>query len=327
MKGGSRIRTLRELLASIGFLLAVAVLPFFVEVPYWRGVLIVAMYFALVSAAWNLLAGYTGQFSLAPAAFAMIGGYGSGLLCYHFGASPWVGIPAGILLAAAIGLLLGRIVLRLRGPYLALTTLSFAEIIRLVISNEYNTTRGDLGLSVPPIFQHQLAYYYTFLGVLFVVQIGLYFLVRSRAGLYLQAIRDDDVAASGRGVRVVFWKTFAFTVSSAVCGLAGAFYVHFIRLASPEIGLILQTGLIISMVVIGGMGTLIGPLIGAFLVQLSSEALREVGLSHMLFFALLVILVGRFFRSGLWGGIDRLRELWQARPKKSLKTAGPGESP
>jgi branched-chain amino acid transport system permease protein len=308
MKGGSRIRTLRELRVSLVFLAVLALLPLAVTVPYWVGVLIVSMYFALVSAAWNLLAGYTGQFSLAPATFAMIGAYSSGLLYHHFRISPWVGIPVGVAASGFIGFLLGVVVLRLRGPYLALTTLSFAEIIRLVIGNSYTVTRGDLGLSVPAIFENRLAYYYLFLLVLVVVQVGLYLLVRSRAGLYLQAIRDDDVAAAGRGVNVVLWKTASFALSSAICGLAGGIYVHFIMLASPEIGLVLQTGLVMSMVVLGGMGTLIGPLLGAFLVEISSEAFRDVGLSHMLVFSLMVILVGRFFREGLWGLLERLRD-------------------
>jgi branched-chain amino acid transport system permease protein len=308
MKGGSRIRTRRELRVSLILLAIVALLPLVVKVPYWLGVLIVSMYFAIVSAAWNLLAGYTGQFSLAPATFAMIGAYSSGLLYHHFQVSPWIGIPVGVGAAAVIGLLLGVVVLRLRGPYLALTTLSFAEITRLVIGNSYDVTRGDLGLSVPAIFESRLAYYYLFLAVLVAVQLGLYVLVRSRAGLYLQAIRDDDVAAAGRGVNVVRWKTVSFSLSSAICGLAGGIYVHFIMLASPEIGLVLQTGLVMSMVVIGGMGTLIGPVLGAFLVEVASEAFRDVGLSHMLVFSLMVILIGRFFRDGLWGLFDRLRE-------------------
>ena len=308
MRGGSRIRTRRELKVSLIFLAIVALLPLVVKVPYWLGVLIVSMYFAIVSAAWNLLAGYTGQFSLAPATFAMIGAYSSGLLYHHFQVSPWIGIPVGVVAAALIGLLLGVVVLRLRGPYLALTTLSFAEITRLVIGNSYNVTRGDLGLSVPAIFESRLAYYYLFLAVLVAVQLGLYILVRSRAGLYLQAIRDDDVAAAGRGVNVVRWKTVSFSLSSGICGLAGGIYVHFIMLASPEIGLVLQTGLVMSMVVIGGMGTLIGPVLGAFLVEVASEAFRDVGLSHMLVFSLMVILIGRFFRDGLWGLFDRLRD-------------------
>lgn len=308
MRGGSRIRTRRELKVSLIFLAIVALLPLVVKVPYWLGVLIVSMYFAIVSAAWNLLAGYTGQFSLAPATFAMIGAYSSGLLYHHFQVSPWIGIPVGVVAAALIGLLLGVVVLRLRGPYLALTTLSFAEITRLVIGNSYNVTRGDLGLSVPAIFESRLAYYYLFLAVLVAVQLGLYILVRSRAGLYLQAIRDDDVAAAGRGVNVVRWKTVSFSLSSGICGLAGGIYVHFIMLASPEIGLVLQTGLVMCMVVIGGMGTLIGPVLGAFLVEVASEAFRDVGLSHMLVFSLMVILIGRFFRDGLWGLFDRLRD-------------------
>lgn len=308
MRGGSRIRTRRELKVSLIFLAIVALLPLVVKVPYWLGVLIVSMYFAVVSAAWNLLAGYTGQFSLAPATFAMIGAYSSGLLYHHFQVSPWIGIPVGVVAAALVGLLLGVVVLRLRGPYLALTTLSFAEITRLVIGNSYNVTRGDLGLSVPAIFESRIAYYYLFLAVLVAVQLGLYILVRSRAGLYLQAIRDDDVAAAGRGVNVVRWKTVSFSLSSGICGLAGGIYVHFIMLASPEIGLVLQTGLVMSMVVIGGMGTLIGPVLGAFLVEVASEAFRDVGLSHMLVFSLMVILIGRFFRDGLWGLFDRLRD-------------------
>jgi branched-chain amino acid transport system permease protein len=308
MRGGSRIRTRRELKVSLIFLAIVALLPLVVKVPYWLGVLIVSMYFAVVSAAWNLLAGYTGQFSLAPATFAMIGAYSSGLLYHHFQVSPWIGIPVGVVVAALIGFILGVVVLRLRGPYLALTTLSFAEITRLVIGNSYDVTRGDLGLSVPAIFESRLAYYYLFLAVLVAVQLGLYILVRSRAGLYLQAIRDDDVAAAGRGVNVVRWKTVSFSLSSAICGLAGGIYVHFIMLASPEIGLVLQTGLVMSMVVIGGMGTLVGPVLGAFLVEVASEAFRDWGLSHMLVFSLMVILIGRFFRDGLWGLFDRLRD-------------------
>ena len=304
-------------LASLGpalplaLLGVVALLPLAVSDSYWLGVLVVSMYFALISSGWNLLAGYTGQFSLAPAAFAMIGAYTTGLLCAYSGVSPWIGIGAAVAAAAVIGMALGRIVMRLSGPYLALTTLSFAEISRLVIANSYNVTRGDLGLSVPGLFQERLAYYYLFLGALALVQVGLLLLLRSPAGLYLQAIRDDEVAAASRGVDVVFWKTTAFTLSTAVAGLAGALYGHFSQLVSPELGLITQSGLVICMVVIGGMGTLVGPLVGAFLVYLLSEALREVGGVQLIVFALAVILFARFFREGLAGlarraGLGRL---------------------
>lgn len=298
---GPRVRMRTEFIISLAILGFIALLPLVMQNEYWRGVVIVSMYFAMLAAAWNLLAGYTGQFSLAPAAFGMIGAYTTGMLSYHLGAPPLVGIPASIIVAGLIGLALGRIVLRLTGPYLALTTLSFAEIMRLVISNSIEITRGDLGLNVPGLFDNRLAYYYLMLAVLVAVQVGLFLLLRTPAGLYLRAIRDDEIAAVSRGVKVVLWKTNAFAMSAAICGLAGALYGHFAELVSPELGLLGQTGIIISMAVIGGLGTLVGPIIGAFLVYVASEHLRELGGIQLIIFALLVIIFGRFFREGLWG--------------------------
>lgn len=314
----SRRRSVVEFVAALAVLGIAAMLPLVVINDYWRGVLIVSMYFAMLASAWNLLAGYTGQFSLAPAAFAMIGAYTTGLLSHHFGISPAIGIPAAIIVAGGIGLALGRVVMRLRGPYLALTTLSFAEIMRLVISNSIDITRGDLGLSVPGLLDSRLGYYFLFLALLLAIQIGLFFLLRAPGGLYLQAIRDDEVAASSRGVDVVFWKTAAFALSSAVSGLAGALYGHFAQLVSPELGLLGQTGIIVSMVVIGGMGTLVGPLVGAFLVYILSEYLREFGGYQLVVFALLVVLIARFFREGLWGLVRRLFY----RPAPAVPPAG-----
>lgn len=306
---GPRARMRIEFVVSLVILAIVAALPLIVTNDYWRGVVIVSMYFALLAAAWNLLAGYTGQFSLAPAAFAMIGAYTTGLLSYYWNVSPPIGIAASIIVAGFIGLVLGRIVLRLTGPYLALTTLSFAEIVRLVISNSIEITRGDLGLNVAGLFNSRLAYYYFILGVLAAVQVGLFLLLRTPAGLYLRAIRDDEIAAAGRGVKVVLWKTNAFAISAAICGLAGALYGHFAQFVSPELGLLGQTGIIISMAVIGGLGTLVGPIGGAFLVYVASEYLRDFGGVQLIIFALLVIIFGRFFREGLWGlayhGVER----------------------
>src|SRR3954468_7428272 len=279
----------------------VALLPLVVRDPYWLGVLVLSMYFALISSGWNLLAGYTGQFSLAPATFAMLGAYTTGLACQYAGAPPWLGIVAAVAASSAIGALLALVVMRLSGPYLALTTLSFAEIARLVIANSYDFTRGDLGLGVPGIFDSRVGWYYVVLGALAAVVICLMLLLRSPMGLYLQAIRDDEVAAASRGVDVVYWKTVSFTLSSAIAGLAGGLYAHFSQLISPELGLLTQTGLVICMVVIGGMGTLIGPLVGAFLVYVLSEVLREVGGVQLIVFAFVVIVIARFFREGLAG--------------------------
>jgi branched-chain amino acid transport system permease protein len=286
---------------------ALALVPLFVSSPYWLGVLVVSIYFALLALGWNLLAGFAGQFSLAPAAFAMLGAYATALLDYHWKAPLAIGIPAAIAGTALLGWLLGRVVLRLKGPYLSLTTLSFAEIARVVIGNSHEFTRGDQGLNVPTLMQSRVGYYYLFLAVLVAVLCGLYVLMRGRAGRFWLAIRDDETGAASRGIDVVRYKTLAFALSCAICGLAGSLYGTFSQLVSPELGLLLQTGLVISMVVIGGMGTLTGPIVGALLVYVSSEWLREVGNVQLIVFSFIVIVFARFFRTGLWGLATRRR--------------------
>jgi branched-chain amino acid transport system permease protein len=295
----NRLRTDFRAALAILFLLALA--PLAVTNTYTLGILIVSMYFAMLSLGWNLLAGFTGQFSLAPAAFAMLGAYATALLDYHWKVPLALGIPAAIVATAGIGWALGRIVLRLKGPYLALTTLSFAEIARVVVGNSHEFTRGDQGLNVPTLMDSRLGYYYIFLAVLLLTVLGLYVLMRGRTGRFWLAIRDDEIGAETRGIDVVRYKTLAFALSCAICGFAGSLYGTFSQLVSPELGLLLQTGLVISMVVIGGIGTLTGPLIGALLVYLASEWLRDFGNIQMIVFASAVIIFARFFRTGLWG--------------------------
>ncbi|MGZ5031966.1 MAG: branched-chain amino acid ABC transporter permease [Usitatibacter sp.] len=294
-----RLRT--DLRAALAVVAVLACLPAFVTSPYTLGILIVSIYFALLALGWNLLAGFTGQFSLAPAAFAMLGAYATALLDYHLKAPLAIGIPAAIVGTALLGFLLGRIVLRLKGPYLSLTTLSFAEIARVVIGNSHEFTRGDQGLNVPGLIQSRVGYYYLFLAVLLATLVGLYLLMRGRAGRFWLAIRDDEIGAESRGINVVRYKTFAFALSCAICGLAGSLYGTFSQLVSPELGLLLQTGLVIAMVVIGGMGTLTGPVVGALIVYLASEWMRDFGNIQMIVFSAVVIVFARFFRTGLWG--------------------------
>ena len=293
--------------ASLVVVALIAAAPLVVTSQYTLGILVVSMYFALLAMGWNLLAGFTGQFSLAPAAFAMLGAYVPGLLDYHWKVSLAWGIPAGVIGTGILGWVLGRIVLRLRGPYLALTTLSFAEIARVVIGNSYDFTRGAQGLNVPTLMQSRLGYYYLFVAVVLVVLAGLFFVMRSAIGRFWLAIRDDETGAESRGIDVVRYKTLAFALSCAICGLAGALYGTFSQLVSPELGLLLQTGIVIAMVVIGGIGTLTGPLVGALLVYLASEWMRGLGNVQMIVFSALVIIFARFFREGLWGLVARRR--------------------
>ncbi len=306
--------------AALVVLALLACVPIFVSSPYTLGILIVSMYFALLALGWNLLAGFTGQFSLAPAAFAMLGAYATALLDYHLKVPLAIGIPAAIVGTALLGALLGGVVLRLKGPYLALTTLSFAEIARVVIGNSHEFTRGDQGLNVPTLMQSRAGYYYLFLAVLLLTLAGMYLLMRGRIGRFWLAIRDDATGAESRGIDVLRYKTLAFALSCAICGLAGSLYGTFSQLVSPELGLLLQTGLVISMVVIGGMGTLTGPIVGALLVYLASEWIRDFGNIQMIVFAALVIVFARFFRTGLWGIVTAHRRAPLVAPPAAGET-------
>ena len=302
--------SLAQLGIAFALLAVLAVLPPLGLGIYWQGVVITSLYLAMLALNWNLLSGYTGLFSLAPAGFAMLGAYVTALLWTYAGVGPLFGIAAGALFSALVGLIVGVLTLRLAGPYLALTTLALAEILRVIALNSFDITRGEIGLEVPALFAHQTTYYYVFMAVVAAMLLGLHWLLGRPCGLYLRAIRNDETGARARGVRTVFWKVFAFTVSSGLSGFAGALFAHYVIIVSPSIGHLLVTGLVISMVVIGGMGTVVGPLIGALLVNGGSEYLRAAGDYHHIVFPILVILFARFCREGIAG---RVAVLFHAR--------------
>jgi branched-chain amino acid transport system permease protein len=304
MKPGANLwqhRLRFDMRAALAICGLIALVPLVVTGPYALGIILVSVYFAILALAWNLLAGYTGQFSLAPAAFAMIGGYTTALLDFYWQVPLALGIPAAIVVAALFGLVLGKLVLNLSGPYLSLTTLAFAEIARVVIGNSHEFTRGDQGMHVATLLESRVGYFYIFLATLVAVLLLLYWLLKGRLGRFMMAVRDDPVGAESRGIDVVRIKMIAFCVSCAICGLAGSLYGTFSQLVSPELGLLQQTGLVLSMVVIGGMSSLSGAILGALIVYLGSEWLRRFGDIQIIVFALLVIVFARYVPGGLWG--------------------------
>lgn len=304
MSGGRRLWSERlrfDVRATLAICAALALVPLFVSGSYTLGIILVSIYFAIIALAWNLLAGYAGQFSLAPAAFAMIGGYTTALLDHYWQVPLALAIPAALASTALLGWVLGKLVLKLSGPYLSLTTLAFAEIARVVIGNSHEFTRGDQGMHVATLTQSRVGYYYIFLTTLVAVVALLYTMLRGRLGRFMTALRDDPVGASSRGIDVVRTKSIAFCVSCALCGLAGSLYGTFSQLVSPELGLLQQTGLVLAMVVIGGMSSLTGAVAGAILVYLSSEWMRGFGNVQIIVFALLVIVFARYLPGGLWG--------------------------
>ena len=290
-----------DMWSALVIVAVIGLVPVVVSGPYALGIILVSVYFAILALGWNLLAGYTGQFSLAPAAFAMIGAYTTALLEHYWKIPLALGIFAAIVVTALFGLALGKLVLNLSGPYLSLTTLAFAEIARVVIGNSHEFTRGDQGMHVATLTQNRLGYYYIFLLALVAVLSFIYWILKGKLGRFMMAVRDDPIGAESRGINVVRIKMIAFCASCSICGLAGSLYGTFSQLVSPELGLLQQTGLILSMVVIGGMGSLSGSILGAVMIYLGSEWLRGFGDIQMIVFALLVIVFARYIPGGIWG--------------------------
>ena len=249
---------------------------------YHTHVFIISLYYVILAASWNLLAGYAGQFSLAHHTFAGIGAYTSALLSLYAGVPILLGIGAGVVVAAIVGYGLGTLCLRMRAIYLALATWAFAESVRLLVAVEYPITRGDLGL--------------TLASLLVIWQI-----VHSRVGSYLRAIRDDEEAATVMGLDTFKWKRAAFVISAAFAAVAGGFQGHYIGLLSPTPMKFNEMAVIIIMVISGGFRTFSGPVLGAVFIELLSEELRAWGEIRMVLFAIMVIVVVRAYPAGLLG--------------------------
>ena len=303
----------------LGLAAAVA-LPLFVTDRYFQHLLVISLIFAIFASSWNLLTGYAGQLNLGAAAFFGIGAYGSALLAQKLGVPPWFGLLLGSLLAAAAGFLLGIPSLRLSGPYLAITTIGFAEILRLVAMNWVDLTRGSLGLyGIPALpgfwgieFTRELTYYYVCLAGAVLALFCFRRLTRSEFGLTLESMREDEQGAASIGVDTSRYKLAVFTISAFFGGFAGALFAHYQRLISPDTLSLAETFSALTMTMLGGLGTLAGPVIGAVVLTFMSEGLRFVEDIikidvRLIIYGLLLIFTILFMRGGIMGIFERLR--------------------
>ena len=268
---------------------------------YWMHVAVMAMIYSILTSSWSLLAGYAGLFSLGHMAFASIGGYTSALLVKWFGIPIPLGMAAGILMCCLLGAGIGWVCLRMSGPYLAIFTLGFSEIIRIAFSTEDDITGGMAGLHTEPLFggATRLPYLYTAFALLAVTLLLLGLLVRSRWGLFLRALREDEQAAAASGVAVARFRILAFAIASGFAGLAGGFYAHYIGVLTPSIGGLDFMALLVVMTVIGGMERLPTAVGGAIVVEFLLELLRAYGQWRYPIFGVVLLLTMRFARNGL----------------------------
>jgi len=291
----------RRLLGIIAVAAALLALPPFLAGGFTLHLMTTGLYYTILAASWNLLAGFTGQFSLAHHAFAAIGAYTSGLLIRYYGTPIWLSIAAGVVVAAALGYALGRMVLSMRAIYLAIATWAFAETIHILLTAAYPITRGELGLNVPPLFRNldPTAYYVLFAALTVVSVTIMYAIVKSPFGYFMRAIRDDDLRAESLGVDTTRVKVLVFTVASAFAGLAGAIYGHYLVVLSPQMADFNEMAKLIIMVVLGGLGTVLGPLIGAAPVQMLTTYLQKYGEWDLVIFAVVVIALMRTHVGGI----------------------------
>ncbi|CAM4101763.1 branched-chain amino acid ABC transporter permease [Kerstersia similis] len=313
-------------------LLASLALPLAVNNAYALHSITMILYFAYMATAWNFVCGYVGQLSLGHSVFGGVAGYVTVLLFTQAGLTPWLGMLAGGLIAALLSVCIGWPTFRLRGPYFTLTTIAFAEILRIWFENTDSflgiPLKGAEGLVVPLVgdswaafqFNSKVPYYYIILIMLCLAMAATAWMERSRLGYYLKAIRGDNDAAESLGINPTRYSLIALAISAFMSGLGGAFFAQFFRYINPErnMGIDLSIDMAV-MAIVGGQGTVFGPALGAFLLHPIAEAIRSwfggsvLGL-HLVIYGVVLILAVTYLPKGLIDLITRKRH--SSREKK-----------
>jgi branched-chain amino acid transport system permease protein len=274
---------------------------------------------SVIGMAWNLLGGYCGQVSFGHAAFFGVGAYTAGLLYSKLGLSGWWGVPFSVLVVAAAALIIGFICLRLRGPFFALATLAIGVILRIVAENLVGFTGGDLGIMIRERTWIDKTWYYEIVLAMAAGTYGLIkLIVQSKLGYYFVAIREDQDAAESLGINTTLYKTIALVLSAVLTGLAGAFYTNYMGYIDPKVVFALHDISIVTIMVVmvGGVATYWGPAVGAVIMVLLAEIIRNVprlGTAHQTFFGILLIVIIIFLPNGIVGDFEKLKRMFRSR--------------
>lgn len=306
-------------------LLALALLPLFLTSDSMMHIAIFVLLYIILALGLEVALGITGLFSLCHAAFYGMGAYVSALLSIHLGLSFWVTLPIAALCSGLFGMLIGLPALRTNGDYLAIATLGFGEIFRLVLVNGGELTRGPRGLpgiARPALFgldfSNKTTYYYVILIFAVLIFLVVLNIPRTFFGRALMAIRDDEDAAGFMGIRIARYKVIAFTISGLIAGIAGAFYAHYICFISPDTFVYNDSITILSMVLLGGSGTVAGPVLGAVVLTLLPEFLRDFVEYRMLIYGLIVVIMMQLRPNGILGHLNTRRSYLHSLLKEKL---------
>jgi len=304
----------KEAILWLIVLAALLVLPLFIHSEYILRLANLTGIYIIPAIGLHFILGMTGQISIGHAAFFGIGAYTSALLAVDVGCSFWLALPAACLMSAIFGFLLGIPAIKVKTHYLALVTIGFQEIFRLVMMNWTSFTHGATGIyqiPAPMAFGFELIndarYYYLVLGVTSAAILSAARITNSAMGRSMRAIREGEIVAQTIGIDLVRMKVLAFTLGAAYAGLGGSLYAHLIRYINPESFSLMDSAFMLIMVLIGGRGSVAGAVIGAIIITLLPEALRFIKDYHMIVFGGTVIAIMVFMPQGVVGLWHKLR--------------------
>ncbi|HQN17786.1 MAG TPA: branched-chain amino acid ABC transporter permease [Syntrophobacteraceae bacterium] len=282
-------------------------------VSHYIDVMVFAGIFSLVCIGLSMLMGYAGQISMAQAAFFGIGAYSSGILTTHFGLNPWAVMPVGILIAAAVAGLIGMPALRLKGHYLAMATLGFGVIVHIILNEEVKWTGGPSGMADIPLLSiagkklsSEIAYYYLVWSVVFLALLFCFHVLHSRIGRALRAIHEEEIAAEAMGVPTARLKVQVFVLSAVLAALAGSLYTHYVNCLTPGSFNLMWSIRFMLMVMVGGMQSLWGALLGTILMTfVGNEWLQVFADFEVLVYGTVLLVVALFLPRGLVSLLSR----------------------
>ena len=310
--------------AAIALFAAAAVTPLVVRDTYILDSVILILLWGALSAAWNIAGGYAGQVSLGHAAFFGIGAYAAALMSARYGRSPWLGLAAGVLLSLGAGAMIGYLSNRLRGPYFALSTIAFAEVLKIVASRWRGFTAGSEGVPVPfrPGFWTLGLSHVAWLYLVLVVALLAYglqvYLERSRVGYQLAGVREDEDAAEALGIATRRRKVQAVVVSAALTSACGSMWAQYVGFVDPSHVFSIDLSVRFALnAIIGGMGTALGPFVGSVFITSLETYLRSIsswfsgvgtGFTgiYLIIYGVVLILIVRFAPEGMIGIAARL---------------------
>jgi branched-chain amino acid transport system permease protein len=317
----------RELVPWVVFLIVFGLMPVVYSAPFQHNVAVLICITALMATGWNLLAGFTGQISLGHAIFFGIGAYTTAIGGIKYDLNPWLGLLMGALLAVTISAVIGLPVFRLRGHYFSIATIAVGEIALLVFLN-WQFVGAARGLSIPikddSLLELQFSgqqkweYYYIAAMMLLLALLATAWILRSRIGYYLIAIREDQDAAASVGIPVARFKQIAFSFSAFLVSVAGGFFAQYLLFVDPDsmFGLAVSIQITIA-AVLGGVRSMWGPVIGATaLLSVTESARLYLGGTgealNLVAYGLLVMVIAAFEPNGLIGLGERLKNLRRA---------------